>query len=170
MQKFFVIFLLYILFLVQLCFFVHFHFQNQVPNLILISLLFFIFFEKPEENFSFLIAALGGLFSDIFSSSFLGIQILIFFLLTFLLKQVVKTIHKLHIFWFLSFLISSLIFTNTLSYFIYDFPFFHITSFSLHWGEIFSIPEILYNLIFGTVSFYLFLFARKYVLETSRKF
>src|SRR3989344_5349815 len=158
MQKFFIIFLLYVLFLGQLSFFVHFHFRNQTPNLILILLLLFIFFERPEENFSFWIAIFGGFFSDIFFFSFFGIQVFIFLFLTFFLKQVIKIIHKLNIFFFLSFLVTSLIFTNILSYLIYNFQLLNINFFSLPWDKIFSIPEMLYNLTFGIISFYLFLF------------
>src|SRR3989344_3419992 len=169
MQKFFIIFLLYILFLAQLSFFVHFPFKNQTPNFILILLLLFIFFEKPEENFSFCIAAFGGFFSDIFFSPFLGIQTLIFLLLTFLLKQVIKILHGLNVFWILGFFVSSFIFTNMLFYFINN-AFFDIAFFSLSWSEIFSIPQMLYNTTLGIVAFYFFLFIKKYVLGTGKRF
>lgn len=169
MQKFFIIFLLYILFLAQLSFFVHFPLKNQTPNFILILLLLFIFFGKPEENFSFCIAAFGGVFSDLFFSPFLGIQTLIFLLLTFLLKQVIKILHRLNFFWILGFFIFSLIFTNVLFYFINN-ALLNITSFSFSWGEILNTPQMLYNTTLGILFFYLFLFIRKYVLETKRIF
>ncbi|MFC1630219.1 hypothetical protein ACFL06_01640 [Patescibacteria group bacterium] len=69
--------------LLQTSFLVHFNIEGQVLNLILISLLLLIFFEKPADNFSFFAAFIGGFFLDVFSAAFLGTSILILLLLTF---------------------------------------------------------------------------------------
>lgn len=86
---FFIAFL-YFLALLQTSFLVHFPIAGIIPNLILILVIIWNFLEKPTNYFGFLLAFLGGLFSDIFSSRPIGFNILILIGLVILIKLIFR--------------------------------------------------------------------------------
>jgi rod shape-determining protein MreD len=88
--------LFYLLTLFQTSFFPHFIFGlsqknlNYFFNLSWVLILLLSFFEKKTEKFSFLLALLGGFFSDIFSEKFFGFYTLSFLLSCFFVKNILK--------------------------------------------------------------------------------
>lgn len=81
---------LYFLALLQSSFLPHFIISGYIPNLFFALMIFFIFF---APSVSFISAFLGGIFLDIFSTDFLGFNVLIllgilFFVRLFLKKYV----------------------------------------------------------------------------------
>ncbi|MCD6528465.1 hypothetical protein J7K44_02405, partial [bacterium] len=84
------IFIFYLFALIETSFLVHFNIffpkLRWYPNLILLSVIFLSFFERPEGFFAFLAAICGGFFWDIFSTSFIGFHILILVAVTLLIK------------------------------------------------------------------------------------
>ena len=86
----FSIIIFYTLTLLQTSFFVHFPILGIIPNYILILVIFWNFFEKPNSSFGLYNAALGGLFIDIFSSRPIGFYILILLSLAILIKLIFK--------------------------------------------------------------------------------
>jgi len=80
----------YFLVLIQTSFLVHFNILGIVPNLVLISVVFWNLFEKSKNYFGLYAALIGGLFLDIFSNRFIGFYILILFTLAIFLKIVFK--------------------------------------------------------------------------------
>ena len=58
----------YLLALIQTSFLVHFDIGGVSLNLILISVVLFNFLEKPWKKTGFLVAVIGGLYLDLFSS------------------------------------------------------------------------------------------------------
>lgn len=161
MRKFLILVLfLYILALLQTSFLIHFNIDGQVPNLILISILLLIFLEKPEEKFSFFGALAGGLLLDVFSSSFLGISIIVLLLMTFVLKKVCRILKELNVSWFLILLFFSLIFYNLFSSLIGHLVLFDITSFQINLSKVLAF-EFFYNLVLGAIAFcFRFIFQR----------
>lgn len=90
----------FILTLVQTNFFIHFEISGQIPNLVLIFLFLTVFFTpialkiQPE-------AILAGFFLDIFSYRPMGISMLVFFLGTFLIQEILKNLKKTNLLVFL---------------------------------------------------------------------
>lgn len=163
MRKFFIFILFfYLLTLIQTSFLIHFNIMGQVPNLILIALVLLIFFEKPEENFSFFAAFTGGFFLDIFSNVFLGTSIIALLLMTFLFKKLVKIIEGLNILWLLIFIFLSLVFYNLFSDLVSSFISRDITAIQINLGKVFII-ESTYNLILGLIVFYIISLLKKHV-------
>ena len=100
----------YFLGLIQSSFMVHFDIAGVTPNLILVSVILFNFFEKPWKNSGFLIAAIAGFYLDLFSSYQIGVSIFSLVLLVFLIKKILKFIGEENIFYFIFLFIFSLIF------------------------------------------------------------
>ena len=157
----------YLLALIQTSFLVHFNIEGQVPNLILIALVLLIFFEKPEEKFSFLGAGAGGFFLDIFSNVFLGTSIIALLLMTFLFKKLVKIIKGLNILWLLIFIFLSLMFYNLFSDLLSFLISRDITAIQINLGKVFII-KLTYNLILGLMVFYIISLLKKYVFARKR--
>lgn len=82
--------LFYLLVLFQTSFLVHFTIWGRVPNLILVLVIFWNLFEKSKNYFGLYPALIGGLFSDIFSSSFIGFNILILLAIAIFIKLIIK--------------------------------------------------------------------------------
>jgi len=80
----------YVLALLQTSFLVHFHILGIVPNFIFIAVILINLFEKPQKNSGILSAFIGGFFLDIFSSRFIGFNILILVGLSFFIKFILK--------------------------------------------------------------------------------
>ena len=78
----------YFLLLLQTSFLVHF--VPFLPSLILIIVLLINLFEDEKKNFGMITAFIGGFFLDVFSENYIGFHILILFLLSILIKLVLK--------------------------------------------------------------------------------
>jgi rod shape-determining protein MreD len=83
-----IIFLLYLLAMLQASFFVHFF--DYIPNLILIVIILVNLFEKQENYFGVFTALIGGFYLDVFSGRFFGLYLLLSFFISFFIKLVVK--------------------------------------------------------------------------------
>jgi len=84
------IIIFYFLSLLQTSFLVHFSICGIVPNLILIIVILWNFFEKPKNYSGLYIAVIGGFFLDIFSNRFIGFYILISLTLAIIIKLVLR--------------------------------------------------------------------------------
>lgn len=84
------IIILYFLVLLQASFFVHFAIWGVFPDLVLILIIIWNVFEKPKNYLGLYIAFIGGFFLDIFSSSFIGYNILILMVLIILIKLIFR--------------------------------------------------------------------------------
>jgi len=84
------IILFYFLALLQTSFLAHFSICGIVPNLILITVILWNFFEKPKDYSGLYGAAIGGFFLDIFSNRFVGFYILISLALAIIIKLVIR--------------------------------------------------------------------------------
>jgi len=83
-----IVFLLYLLAMLQTSFFVHFF--DYIPNLILIVIILVNLFEKEESYFGVFTAFVGGFYLDIFSGRFFGLYFLLSFLISLFIKLVIK--------------------------------------------------------------------------------
>lgn len=82
------IIILYFLTLFQTSFLVHFSLFGIIPNVVLIFIVLWNIFERGDSTMGIYNAVIGGLFLDIFSSRFIGFNILILLLLAFILKLI----------------------------------------------------------------------------------
>ncbi len=88
-----ILFLLYILTLIQSSFLVHFTIFGIVPNLVLILVLLINLFTPLNDWFGVISALIGGFFLDVFSSAsfgFFGFYTLIFLILSLFLNFILK--------------------------------------------------------------------------------
>ena len=88
-----ILFLLYILTLIQSSFLVHFTIFGIVPNLVLILVLLINLFTPLNDWFGVVSALIGGFFLDVFSSAhfgFFGFYTLIFLILSLFLNFILK--------------------------------------------------------------------------------
>ncbi len=83
-----IIFLLYLLAMLQANFFIHFF--DCIPNFILIVVILINLFEKEENCFGIFTALVGGFYLDIFSGRFFGLYLLLSLFISFFIKLVVK--------------------------------------------------------------------------------
>jgi len=86
---------IYFLVLFQASFMVFFDIKGYVLNLVLISVLFFNLLEGQRKISGLVLAIFGGFFLDIFSSglfgaNFIGFWVLVFFILSSLIKYFLK--------------------------------------------------------------------------------
>ena len=87
----------YILVLFQSSFLVHFPMAGVVPNLVFILIVLLIFFEGTKKNTAIVSAFIGGFFLDVFSGKFIGFYILIFLGLSILIKFLLRKYLRLRI-------------------------------------------------------------------------
>lgn len=80
------IIILYFLALLETSFFVHFNVFKWIPNILLIYVVIFNVIESPKKYGGSYVAVIAGFISDIFSSSFIGYNIIIFLATSLLLK------------------------------------------------------------------------------------
>ncbi len=145
----------YLILLIQESFLPHFNIRGVVPNLVLIFVCLFSFFEKSkkrDEKYGIILVIIVGFFLDIFSVSFFGRFILILTAIYFLTRKTLSYFRdippKYSIFYFLLLFALSLIlfeFLGALS-FHYSLPNLHDL-----------LIKIIYNLIIATIIFYLYL-------------
>ncbi len=161
MKKFLIaILFFYILSLFQTSFFSSFSILGKIPNLILVSAVFFLLLENPKENFGFFVAGLGGFFIDIFSNYPLGTATIFLLFLAFVLKKISSYLQKITILWFSLSSILALILYNLFS--DITFNLLPPSVFQINFGMLLSI-ELIYNFILLLAGFYLLYFFRNYV-------
>ena len=142
----------FVLSLFQTTFLVHFNLFGLLPNLVLISVIVFNFLENSEKKTGIIIAGIGGLFLDIFSSSFLGVSILILVILAYLIKKFLWTFREENIIYFIPVFIAS--------FFLYELFYALLNgainlSFNFPCLNKFKLFEILYNLGVGALIYYI---------------
>jgi len=76
--------------LIQSSFLIHFNIYGFVPNLILISVLLLNLFESPEKKSGLFFSAFGGFLVDVFSNRPIGLNLLIYLVLAFAIKYLLK--------------------------------------------------------------------------------
>ncbi len=89
---------LYFLTLFQTSFFVHFAIFGITPNIVAFAVILWNIFEKKERTVGYFIAITAGLFLDIFSNGFIGINIVILVVMAALIKLLVKKYVKIPFF------------------------------------------------------------------------
>jgi len=136
----------YILVLLQTSFLVHFSFHGIVPNLLLVSLIIFLFLEKHRNYSGFLLAGIGGFFLGLFSSYSMAVPIISLILVAFLMKKVLKVLGEENIIFFLPVFLVAFILYNVFSVLINSIFTFTFPSFCLNKLIFF---EIFYNFIIG---------------------
>ena len=141
----------------QTSFLVAFLSPQVFPNFILLFAVFFILFEDPKENFSFLAAATSGFYIDIFSSRPLGATIIFFLLLTCLLKLLITSLNRLTLLWLLALSLLALILNNLFSG---SFSYLANGHFPFSFCVMFPV-SMAYSLIFFIIIFYIFRLSRK---------
>jgi len=134
-------------------------------NLILIFLFLIIFFEKPSKGLSLSGAIFGGFFLDLFSKEPFGTSILILFLDTLFVKQILKNLKEPNIFFFCLLFLAFLFFYR-LSISIFEYLFQDV-SFSIF--DSLNLFQIVFDLSFAIFGFYCLpkLYARVLSLKTS---
>ncbi|MDD2731732.1 MAG: hypothetical protein PHI53_00890 [Candidatus Pacebacteria bacterium] len=85
------ILLFYLLALLETTFLVFFNIFGVTLNLILIIVMLWNIFESSKSFFGLYLAFIGGFFLDVFSSSsFFSYNILLFLIISFVIKMVIK--------------------------------------------------------------------------------
>lgn len=133
------------------------NFLKIVPNLVLITILILVIFEKKGENLGLFSAIFGGIFLDIFSNLSIGIATLSLISVYFISKALLRIFLKVNLLE-----VSSIIILGT---FFYNFL---MTSFNYLSGFVFgpaqpfqfylnylTLIEIISNLVVGIIVFYL---------------
>jgi len=137
----------------QISFLVHFNIIGTTPNLIFILFFLAVFFSgrdksTPRFKTAFFSALFAGLFLDIFYFSYFGLAIILLLIMAYILKYILfllkKTRDEYPIVYFAPLFILFFIFFNI----------FLTTSIPiLNWV---FLVEIIYNLIFALLGFYIF--------------
>lgn len=167
MKKFLIaIIFFYILSLLQNSFFASFAILGKIPNLILVSVIFFLLLEDPKENFGFFIAGLGGFFLDVFSNYPFGVATVFMLFLALILKKISSSFQKTTILWLSLSSLLALILYNLFSELI--FYLLPSSAFQINFGMLISV-ELIYNFILLLAGFYLLYLFEKYVRPISSK-
>lgn len=142
----------YILALVQTSFLIHFDIFGVSLNLILIAVILINFFEKAERRRGLAVAAIGGLYLDLFSNLQIGVSILALFVLALLIKRALKRFREENILYFIP------IFVLTTALYGF-FTFLLMSGLKLSFSPLYfnklKLLEIGYNLMVGIIGFYL---------------
>jgi len=142
--------IIYFFALLQSSFFVPFSVYSLGPNLVLSFIIPFVFLNKREDNFIFYLAFIGGLFLDIFFTSYFGIFTLNLICLVFILSKFITAIDKESVFSFIFIFLFSVLFYEffySVANWLIGTP-FYFRDFKV------MIVEFLYNLIFGLIFYY----------------
>jgi len=152
--KLVVLFLLFVfLATFQISFLVHFNIAGTTPNLIFILFFLIVFFSgrsKSTMNFKniFLPSVFAGLFLDIFYFPYFGLAIVLLLVMAYILKYVLfllkKTRNEYPVVYFIPLFVLFFIFFNIF-----------LTTAMPCFNWVFLI-EIMYNLIFALLGFYIF--------------
>jgi rod shape-determining protein MreD len=89
---------LYFLTLFQTSFLVHFAIFGITPNIVAFAVIIWNIFEKKERSVGYFVAIIAGLFLDIFSNGFIGINIIILVAIVASIKLLVKRYVKIPFF------------------------------------------------------------------------
>lgn len=154
----------YILALIQTSLFVPFAILGKFPNLILVSVILFLIFENPRDNFGFFVAFLGGFFIDVFSSHPFGMAAVFLLFLAFILKKISSSLKKITPLWFSFSALLALILYNLFSEIV--FYLLPPSTFQVNLEMLLSL-ELIYNFVLLLIIFYLFHYVRPSSLKTS---
>jgi len=147
---------LYFLSLLQYSFFPLFSINGVIPNLVLILVCLWNFFEKTDDNFGILLGIEAGFFLDVFSSNFFGTSIVLLLIISIIFKKahrMLKESQEKHPFvYFLPLFIFCLIFYNL---FLKLNAVFFLNS-SLQFNLTFFLINLGYNMVLAIIGFYLF--------------
>jgi len=157
-KPFIAIILFYFSAVLQNSFFAHFVFLGASLNLVFIFFFLFVFFEKQAEYFlPFLYAIIGGFFSDVFSPVSLGISIILFIIIAFLIKKIQSLLKEEKdnyplIYFSPLFLLSFASYSLLFQAFLFP-PTFQNITLRFDWS---FIIEIIYNSLFAILIFYIY--------------
>lgn len=140
------IILFYFFALLQSSFFAHFNFFGAFPNFVFILFFLLIFFDKETNYYKiFFYSAIAGILLDFFSYAYFGISVVLLFCIGILLKKIQSALlqrqDKYPVIYFLPLFLISFIFYEA----------FFTTNIGFE-----SVAEIIYNLIFAWIGFYVF--------------
>lgn len=145
---------LYLLILFQTGFL---NFLKVVPNLVLITILILVIFEKKGENLGLFSAIFGGIFLDIFSNPPIGTATLTLILVYFISAALLRIFLKVNLLEVALIIILGTIFYNFLipSFnYLSGFAFGLSQPFQFNFSHLILI-EIISNLVLGVIGFYL---------------
>jgi rod shape-determining protein MreD len=91
------IFILFLLVLLETGFLIHFKIFNYIPNLVLLFVIGFNLFEEKEGRMGIVLAILGGLALDIFSFGFFGLITAVLVVGAIIIKLVLKDLLRFSI-------------------------------------------------------------------------
>ncbi len=150
-----IILILFILTLIQTSFLVHFSIWGVFPNLILVLVSIFNFFEDPVKKLGILTAGIGGFFLDIYSNSFIGALILTLIAISLIFKGsriILKERPQKHpLIYFIPLFVFALVFYD----FFFGFTLIFVNSFHFSF-DLSLLIKIAYNLVLALIGFYLF--------------
>ena len=161
MRRFlFLIIVFYLLALIQSSFLIHFSLFGVIPNFILILVCLLSFFSfsggNRDEKISLYSAFLGGFLLDIFSSSFLGLSIIVLLIISILIKKSLRVLREqtelYSIIYFILLFITSLIFYDL----FLSIAFYWLYSAPLQFNLWIILTKMIYNLIFALPAFFIF--------------
>lgn len=153
-----IIFLFYLLAVLQSSFFVRFNIMGAVPNLVFILFFIIIFFKKNSSYYEIMFWSIAaGFLLDVFSYSYFGVSIMLLLITGILLKKVMQSLKekkdKYPIAYFAPLFLVFYVFYDVFSgLFLFLFDPSHII-FSFTWPLLLS---ILYNLTVAIFSFYVY--------------
>ncbi len=82
------IIIIYFLALLETSFLIHLNIFKWIPNVILLYAVIFNIIEDPKKYGGVYVAIIAGFFLDIFSSGFIGYNIIVFLAISLLLKLI----------------------------------------------------------------------------------
>jgi len=82
--------ILYLLVILQTSFLVHFNIAGLTLNIALFLVIIWNILEDPKKYLGIYLALIAGFFLDVFSSYFIGFNILIFLMLSLFIKYIFK--------------------------------------------------------------------------------
>ncbi|MGA2417823.1 MAG: rod shape-determining protein MreD [Candidatus Staskawiczbacteria bacterium] len=158
-KYFIIIVLFYFLEILQNSFFVHFNLFGAIPNLVFVLFFLLVYFDDSKNYYQIVFYAISaGLFLDLFSSTYFGVSITLLLLIGFLIKKAQAVLqekknNKFPFVYFLPlFIISLLVYSLLLAFFLYKFNIIKIIS-SINGG---FAAEIVYDLLFASITFYIY--------------
>lgn len=153
-----IIFLFYFFAILQNSFFIHFNLFGAVPDLVFALFFLLIFFAGKKRNYTILFCALAaGLFSDIFSHSYLGVSVILLMAIGYLAKKTQMSLNergdKYPFAYFISlFIVSLIVYSLFLGLFFY---FMGLAIAPIDFSLEFAF-KIIYSLFFASVLFWIY--------------
>ena len=153
----------YILTLIQTSFLIHFDILGVTPHLILISIVLLNFLEKPKDYTGLWVAGAGGFFLDLFSSFQFGVSLFTLIILAFLIKRILIILKEENIIYFIFIFVFAFVFYNLFSVLFNSL--LNLSFPSLFIFNKLKIFEIIYNLIWGILGYFLVKLCSQKVLK-----